>query len=78
MAWEFTPIPPRDRRDRIGSTKSAFLDAVQTVIEDLRDYWSLSDRRIHYVLLTEPPLRNVDESETYRGGPGRRHLCHNR
>jgi hypothetical protein len=44
------------RRCRITAAKEPFLDAIRRVIADLKDYWPLSDRRIHYALLNDPPL----------------------
>jgi hypothetical protein len=44
------------RRSRITEAKKPFLDAIRRVIEELRDYWPLSDRRVHYQLLNDPPL----------------------
>ncbi|MFH1110129.1 MAG: ParB/RepB/Spo0J family partition protein [Planctomycetota bacterium] len=48
----------RRERKRISAQKQEMLDAVLRVIEERRDYWPLSDRQIHYVLLNDPPLRN--------------------
>jgi hypothetical protein len=44
------------RRARITPAKHPFLEAIRRVIDDLEDYWPLSDRRIHYALLNDPPL----------------------
>jgi hypothetical protein len=44
------------RRSKISSAKQQFLDAIQNVIAELDDYWPLSDRRVHYALLNDPPL----------------------
>jgi hypothetical protein len=44
------------RRSKITPAKQPFLDAIQHVIAELRDYWPLSDRRVHYALLNDPPL----------------------
>jgi hypothetical protein len=43
-------------RARITPAKQPFLDAIERVINELRDFWPLSDRRIHYALLNDPPL----------------------
>lgn len=43
-------------RAEITDAKKPFLDAIKKVIEELDDYWPLSDRRIHYALLNNPPL----------------------
>lgn len=43
-------------RSLISAAKQPFLDAVRRVLDDLADHWPLSDRRIHYALLNDPPL----------------------
>lgn len=45
-------------KKRAKITTLKFLRAVQTVIEDNKEYWPLTDRRIHYLLLNDPPLRH--------------------
>lgn len=57
--------------DQITEKKMQFLTAVQGVIGDLRSYWPLSIRQIHYRLLNDPPLTSVPkrskfDSESYR------------
>ena len=47
---------PRKNRARI--TTLAFLRAAQTALESERDYWPLTVRRVHYLLLNDPPLRH--------------------
>ena len=44
------------RRAKI--TTLQFLDAVKGVIADNKEYWPLTDRRVHYLLLNNPPLRH--------------------
>lgn len=41
----------------------SLLNAVLKIIDDLRDIWPLSDRKIHYELLNDPPLK-------HQGKPG--------
>jgi hypothetical protein len=43
-------------RSRITAAKQPFLDAIRHVLDELRAYWPLSDRRVHYALLNDPPL----------------------
>ena len=43
-------------RSRISAAKTPFLEAVQHIIEERRDFWPLSDRAVHYALLNDPPL----------------------
>jgi hypothetical protein len=62
-------------RSRITSAKQPFLDAIKRVIYDLKAYWPLSDRRVHYALLNDPPLihakkpgsRYGNNKESYKG-----------
>lgn len=49
-------IVGKKRRSRISRAKGPFLDAIKAVLEDLRDFWPLTDRKIHYELLNDPPL----------------------
>ena len=44
------------KRSRI--TTLEFLNAVQKVIQDNKPYWPLTDRRVHYLLLNNPPRRH--------------------
>ena len=58
----------------IGSNRQEFLAAVQKVVGEMRGYWPLSLRQIHYRLLNDPPLKltpqrsrfDVDEKYRYR------------
>jgi hypothetical protein len=63
-------------RSRISRAKQPFLDAIRRVIEDLEDFWPLSDRRIHYSLLNDPPLIHAGKPDTYVNFKG--NVCHNR
>jgi hypothetical protein len=63
-------------RKRISAAKQPFLDAITRVIEELEAYWPLSDRRIHYALLNDPPLKHANKPETYTDKKGA--LRHNR
>jgi hypothetical protein len=58
------------RRWRISVARQLFLEAVIRVIDDLRPYWPLSDRRVHYSLLNDPPLIHASKGETYRDKKG--------
>lgn len=60
-------IGARRKRCRITGAKFPFLSAIQTVVEDLRDFWPVSVRQIHYGLLNAPPLTHASKpSSTYR------------
>lgn len=45
-------------KKRAKITTLKFLQAVQKVISENEEYWPLTDRRIHYLLLNDPPLRH--------------------
>lgn len=61
------------RRSRISPAKQPFLDAISRVLEELREYWPLSDRRIHYALLNDPPLVHASKPDSlYRND----HSCY--
>ncbi len=49
----------RKRRAAISAAKAPMLDAVCRILEDRRKFWPFSDRRLHYILLNDPPLRHA-------------------
>jgi hypothetical protein len=53
------PIVGRKRRAAISAAKQPFLEAVLGILAEQREFWPLSDRRIHYALLNAPPLRHA-------------------
>jgi hypothetical protein len=68
---EFMVVRGAKNVEAISQKKREFLTAVQSVISDLRDYWPLSIRQIHYRLLNGPPLtltpkRSKWDAEHYR------------
>jgi hypothetical protein len=55
------------RRSEITAAKQPMLDAVLAVLDELRDFWPLSLRTIHYNLLNNPPLRHASKpASVYR------------
>lgn len=52
------PLAERRQRAAISDGKRPMLDAVLAVLDELRDFWPLSLRTIHYNLLNNPPLRH--------------------
>jgi hypothetical protein len=42
-------------RAKISNNKISFLNAIIDVLNDLKDYWPVTDRQIHYRLLNDPP-----------------------
>ncbi len=63
-ALEMLDLPEARTRRRISARKLEMLDAVLQVIRERREYWPLSDRQVHYVLLNNPPLRNTARPES--------------
>jgi len=54
-----------NRRARISKAKIPFMNAIKGILQDLREYWPLSDRAIHYQLLNNPPLRHASKADSY-------------
>jgi hypothetical protein len=69
-------LPSRPPRCKISKAKMPFLGAVQKIINELAEYWPLTDRKIFYELLNDPPLKHANKPETYINKKGK--LCHNR
>ncbi len=53
------------KRHDISAAKRPMLDACVRVIAELRDYWPLSIRQIHYALLNDPPLIHARKTKRY-------------
>lgn len=51
-------------RSAISTAKHPMLDAVLAVVAELREFWPLSLRTIHYNLLNNPPLRNASKPDS--------------
>ena len=54
-------VTTRRRRAVISPAKQPMLDAVLAVLDDLREFWPLSLRTVHYNLLNNPPLRHASK-----------------
>ncbi len=61
---ETIEISGQKTRARITSAKEPMLNAILEVLEAQRDFWPLSDRRIHYSLLNNPPLRHARKPDS--------------
>jgi hypothetical protein len=57
-------IPAAKPRKRITAAKAPFLAAIRKVIDQFQVYWPLSDRRIHYALLNDPPLIHASKPKS--------------
>lgn len=54
----------RKQRHPISSGLMPFLNAAISAINDLQDFWPLSDRQIHYALLNDPPLKHASKPDS--------------
>lgn len=59
-------LKAKKERAEISDAKRPYLEAVQKIIQDNRQFWPLSLRSIHYQLQNDPPLRHA-------GKPGSRY-----
>jgi hypothetical protein len=60
-------------RAKISDAKLPFVNAVIRILNEMRDYWPLSDRQIHYALLNDPPLRHASKPKSrYNNRPENR------
>lgn len=74
---EAMEIEGEKRRFGIKGNKP-LLDAAIRIIDELRDYWPLSVRQIHYKLLNDPPLKNKNErTSIYRNDAASYHTLTN-
>jgi ParB-like nuclease domain len=65
---EFITVKGNKFIDPIGDRQTEFLEATVRVINDLRPFWPLTVRQVHYKLLNNPPLTQTtkDRSERWR------------
>jgi ParB-like nuclease domain len=65
---EFINVEGNKFIDPIGERQTEFLEAAVRVINDLRQFWPLTVRQVHYKLLNDPPLTQTtkDRSERWR------------
>ena len=60
-----------DVKERARITTMAFLNAAKKAIESEKEYWPLTVRRVHYLLLNNPPLRHDKKpASTYKNDLG--------
>ena len=65
VSGEFLCIEGSKTRRAISSAKRPMLDAIEKIIYDLRDYWPLDDRSIHYNCLNLTPLRHASKPRSH-------------
>jgi hypothetical protein len=52
------------KRAKISKAKLPMMTAIQQILEDMRSYWPLTDRQIHYRLLKNPPLVHASKPKS--------------
>jgi hypothetical protein len=60
QVWGEKPAEP------VGPRQQEFLEAAKNVIEELRRFWPLSVRQVHYKLLNNPPLTQTTKEQNER------------
>lgn len=60
----FVRITGTKTRATISGAKLPFLQAIDRVLKDLRNYLPVSDRQIHYALLNNPPLMHASKPDS--------------
>ena len=51
-------------RSKISRASVPFLNAVIKIVNDLKNYWPISERKIHYDLLNDPPLTHASKPDS--------------
>ena len=70
------PLKAGSRRARITDAKAPLLDAVKKIVFEMRPYWKLTVRQIHYLLLNDPPLIHARKPHsTYRNDKDSYRAC---
>ena len=63
-------IVGRKVRKKISKAKLPMLAAIIKIVYDQKDYWPLSDRSIHYDMLTNPVLRHASKPDSWYRNDG--------
>jgi hypothetical protein len=64
VSVETIEIVGEKRRAAITKAKQPFLNAILKILEEYREFWPLTDRRIHYALLNDPPRRHASKPDS--------------
>lgn len=64
VAVKAMALDPKKRRADISAAKAPLLKAITKIVWDMREYWPLSVRGIHYHLLNDPPLRHASKPKS--------------
>ena len=54
----------KKRRKKISKAKDPMLKRIDEIIEEQKNHWPLSDRRIHYLLCNNPPLKHASKPDS--------------
>jgi len=57
-------IVGKKHRAKITKAKTPFLEAILAILRERRDFWPLTVRQIHYVLLNRPPLIHASKPDS--------------
>lgn len=57
-------LPEAKRRADITPAKAPFVKALKRIVRDLKEFWPLSIRQIHYGLLNDPPLKHASKADS--------------
>ena len=57
-------IKGRKHRCAISKGKQPFLEAIVNAVNGLREFWPISDRKVFYELLNDPPLRHASKPDS--------------
>lgn len=52
------------RRKRISKAKLPMLNSIEQILDQEREYWPISGRRVHYLLLNDPPLVHASKRDS--------------
>jgi hypothetical protein len=70
-----TPNSCIRQRKPISASEGPFLAAIARVVEDHREYWPISLRRVHYSLLNQQVIRNTRTGSLYVNDWSSYHAC---
>ena len=66
---EHTAVAPGEKcgRAAISQAKSELVTAIENVLDNVKEFWPVSDRQIHYRLLSNPPLIHASKPASRYG-----------
>jgi hypothetical protein len=66
VSADFITVEGEKLIEPIGERRTEFLEAAVRVINDLREFWPLTVRQVHYKLLNDPPLTQTTQERSER------------